>query len=690
MNWGCVFGLLSFCSTTNAQPQDSIRQDTLREVIVKSVAVTRQVNEVPIGAEKVDVTTMSRLPALFGERDIMKSIQLLPGVKSEGDGLGGYQVRGGTASQNHILFDGAQVYNMGHLMGLFSAFNDDAIGNVELFKGLMPARYGGGSSSVLTLSTRNGDTQKHHLSTTVGLLSAKLAADGPIGSKGSSYMVAARTSYLNVFIKAINKYSNNSLAFYDFNTRLNFRLTDKDQLALSLFHGHDGMKVEEMVDMGWDNTTAALSWLHTRNEKSHAHSQLVVSNYATAQGMEIFSFDVNMKGFDRQLTLRHQQTWTAGRTHTLNVGGESTLSFVKSGSWRILQNYECEERYSWLAALWASDNISLFNDRLSLAAGLRCEWMSPLGGKSYYTLDEKGDIIDTLHYGKGRIVKTYTILQPRLSLTWKITPNIAFKTGYSRLAQAVQPIRYSFMALPIDRLAAVNNIVKPLIADQVAAGLSAMTTDGGWDFALDTYYKKLQNVYDYREGMTFNSEIELDRLIKGGRGRAYGLELSAHKNQGRTTGWVAYTLSWVENKIDGIMDGAWYTASNDRRHDFVAVLMSQLSPQWTLSSSWRYTTGQAMTAPAAKYEINGETHYYFGPRNVNRAPDYHRLDLSASHSKQKGKGTRTWTFGLFNAYCRYNAFLVNFKEDKTKPSGTKAVVTSIFGIVPTVSFTYKY
>ena len=190
--------------------------------------------------------------------------------------------------------------------------------------------------------------------------------------------------------------------------------------------------------------------------------------------------------------------------------------------------------------------------------------------------------------------------------------------------------------------------------------------------------------------MTFNSEIELDRLIKGGRGRAYGLELSAHKNQGRTTGWVAYTLSWVENKIDGIMDGAWYTASNDRRHDFVAVLMSQLSPQWTLSSSWRYTTGQAMTAPAAKYEINGETHYYFGPRNVNRAPDYHRLDLSASHSKQKGKGTRTWTFGLFNAYCRYNAFLVNFKEDKTKPSGTKAVVTSIFGIVPTVSFTYKY
>ena len=690
MRWGCVFGLLCICSNTNAQPQDSIRQDTLREVIVNSLAVTRKVNDIPIGTEKVDVTTMSRLPALFGERDLMKALQFLPGVKGEGDGLGGYQVRGGTAAQNHILFDGAQVYNLGHLMGLFSAFNDDAIGNVELFKGLMPARYGGGSSSVLTLSTRNGDTKRHHLSTTVGLLSAKIAADGPMGNKGSSYLVAARTSYINLFIKAIREYSSNSLAFNDFNARLNFRLGDNDQLALSLFRGYDGIKVEELVDMNWANTTATLSWLHTRSNQSYAHSQLVASSFDTDQGMEVFSFNVNMKGFNRQLTLRHQQTWMPNRTHTLNVGGESTLGCVKSGSWRIVQNYECEQRYSWIATLWISDDLSLFADKLKLSAGLRCEWISPLGDGPYYTLDDKGDITDTLHYGKGHIVRTYTSLQPRLSLTWNLTPNIALKTGYSRLAQSVQPIRYSFMALPIDRLAAANNLVKPLVADQVAAGLSAMTADGGWDFAVDTYYKKLQNVYDYREGQTFNSEIELDRLIKGGRGRAYGLELSAHKNQGRTTGWVAYTLSWVENKIDGIMGGKWYTAPNDRRHDFVVVLMSQLSPSWMLSSSWRYATGQAMTAPAAKYELNGETHYYFGPRNTNRAPDFHRLDLSASHSKQKGKGTRTWTFGIFNAYCRYNPFLVNYKEDKTKPSGTKAVVTSIFGIVPTVSFTYKY
>lgn len=673
----------------NAQVEGVQLQDTLKEVLVKSQAATRRLNDVQIGAEKIDVETMSQLPAMFGERDIVKSIQLLPGVKGEGDGLGGYQVRGGTSAQNHILLDGASVYNVGHLMGLFSAFNDDAIGSVELFKGLMAARYGGGSSSVLTMSTRGGDPERHHLSTTVGLLSAKIEADGPMGDNGS-YLVAGRTSYLDLFIKASGKYSNNALNFYDVNTRLNFKLSPSDQLYLSLFRGHDGMKVEELVNMTWSNTTGSLGWLHTLSPRSYTHTQLVASNYATDQGMDVYSFNLNMKGFNRQLTLRHQQTWTPNQVHTFNVGGESTLLGVKSASWRIVANNECEKREGWFASLWASDDVSLFNNRLLVSAGLRCEWFSALGGKPYYTFNEEGDIQDTLHFKKGKIVKTYTSLQPRLSLTWKIGSQVAFKAGYSRLAQMVQPIRNSTMTLPIDRLAMTSNYVKPLIADQVAAGISVMADDGGWDFSADGYWKKLKNVYDFREGKSFNSEIELERLIIGGRGRAYGMELAAHKNTGRTTGWVAYTLSWVQNQIDGIMGGEWYTAPNDRRHDFVVVLMSQLSPSWTFSSTWRYTTGQAMTVPSGKYEISGETRYYFGDRNQNRAPDYHRLDLSVAHSTTKGKATRTWTFGLFNAYCRYNPFLVTFKEDDTKPSGTKAVVTSIFGIVPTVSFTYKY
>ena len=687
-----LLALLCLASTNvlYAQTDDTLRGDTLSEVVVTSQSAQQRISEIQVGLEKVNVETMSRLPSLFGERDIIKGLQLLPGVKSEGDGLGGYQVRGGTSSQNHILLDGACVYNVGHLMGLFSAFNDDAIGNAELFKGLMAARYGGGSSSLLTMSSRNGDTERSHFSATVGLLSAKAEADGPLGNRGSSYLVAGRTSYLNIFIKGIREYSNNSLSFYDFNTRLNFRLSDNDQLSFSLFRGHDRIDVEKMLNMAWANTTGSLSWHRVLSPRRNLFTQFVVSSYDTDQGMDVYSFNLNMKGYNRQLTLRHQQFLSAGSHHTFNVGGESTIIGLQSAAWRIITNHEREKRDGWFAALWMADDMSLFGNRLQLSAGLRCEWLSALGGKPYYILDNDGNILDTFQPRKGHIVKTYTYLQPRLSLAWKIMPTLAIKTGYSRLTQAVQPVRNSSMTMPIDRLAIISNYVKPQVADQIAAGLSWMTNDGGWDFSADAYWKKLRNVYDFREGKTFNSEIELERLITGGHGRAYGMEIGAHKNKGRTTGWLAYTLSWVQNKINGIMDGRWYTAPNDRRHDFVVVVMSQLSEHWSFSSTWRYTTGQAMTAPSGKYEINGETHYAFGNRNENRAPDYHRLDLSVAYSKERAQSTRTWTFGLYNAYNRYNPFFVSFKEDDTKPSGTKAVVTTIFGIVPTISFTYRY
>jgi hypothetical protein len=672
------------------QTDDIQMQDTLSEVLVKSQSAVRRVNELQIGIEKVDVETMSLLPAMLGERDIIKGLQLLPGVKGEGDGLGGYQVRGGTSSQNLILLDGASAFNVGHLVGLFSSFNDDAVGSVDLFKGLMPARFGGGSSSVLNMTTRSGDTDAHHLSATVGLLSAKVEADGPIGAGGSSYLVAGRTSYLNIFIKASGKYSDNSLSFYDLNAKLNFKLSDSDKLYFSLFRGHDVMEVEKMMNMSWGNTTASLGWLHNAGRQGLAHTQLVASDYSTDQGLDVYSFDVDMQGYNRQLTLRHQQTWPLGNAHTLNAGGESTWLGVQSAGWRMLSNHEREKRDGWIASLWAADDMSLFAERLQLSLGLRCEWLTALGGKPYYTLDDDGRITATMNPRKWSRVKTYTVLQPRFSLAWKVTPLAALKVGYSRVAQPVQPIRNSSMTLPIDRMAIMSNNVKPQMADQVAAGLSLMTADSGWDFSADAYYKKIQNVYDYREGMVFNTDVEIERLIVGGRGRAYGLEVAAHKNKGRTTGWVAYTLSRVQNKIEGIMNGAWYTAGNDRRHDLVVVLMSQLSRRWTLSSTWRYTTGQAMTAPAGKYELEGETHYYFGERNVNRAPAYHRLDIGLSHSTTRGRATRTWTFGLYNAYNRYNPFFISFKDDDSKSSGTKTVVTSIFGIVPTVSFTYKY
>lgn len=671
---------------------DSIaRQDTLREIYVSAQSAVQRVKTQQIGAEKVNVMTMGRLPSLMGERDVIKGLQLLPGVKGEADGMGGYQVRGGTSAQNQILLDGASVYNAGHLMGLFSAFNDDAMGGVDLYKGLVPARYGGGSSSVLTINTRSGDTQKHRFAATVGLLTVKAEADGPMGDKGSSYLVAARTSLLNFYIKGMHDYSSNSLSFYDINAKLNFRLSEKDQLAFSVFRSFDLIEVENMMNMSWTNTSGSLGWTHTLNANHRMLTQLVASDFFNDQGIDVFSVNYKLDGFNRQLTLRHQQTWNPNRHHRLDAGGETTLLGLQSASWTVRRNLtEREKRDAWFSALWASDNLSLFDERLLLSAGLRVDFFSALGGKPYYRLDDNGNILETMHPKSGSIVKTYICVQPRLSLTWQMGPLTSIKAGYSRLVQPIHPVRNSSIAMPLDRATFVSNIVQPQVGDQLSAGFALMTPDGSYDFSADAYWKALQHVYDYREGKTFNSEIEMERLLVEGRGRAYGLELAAHKNKGRLTGWVAYTLSKVQNKIDGIMDGAWYTASHDRRHDFVAVLMADIGKKWLLSTTWRYTTGQAMTAPAGKYEIDGETYYYFARRNDRRAPDYHRLDLSMSHTKKFSRMSRTWAFGVINAYNRLNPFVVTFEEDDAKASGTKTVVTSLFGIVPFASLSVKF
>ena len=688
--WIATF--LAVLSALGAWAQNDIiqRQDTLDEVVVVSQSARQRIDEVQIGVEKISVTTLAKVPALFGEKDIIKSIQLLPGVKSESEASGGYQVRGGTSSQNLILLDGATIYNAGHLMGLFSTFNDDALGNASLYKGLQPAAFGGATSSVFDIDTRVGDNQQRHFSGTIGLLSAKIMAEGPIKKGQSSYLVTARRSYLDLFLKTTNKYRNNTLNFYDLNLRFNFRLSPKDILALSLFRGRDNMGVEEVMDMKWDNTTATLSWAHDFNDKLRANTQGVFSNFHNDTGVEFLRQAYDMTGYIRHFTLRHRLVWTPTQRHTIDYGVESTYLQVQSAEWDVNALHQRERRYAWMNSFWASDNVDIVPGRWLLSMGLRLDLFSVLGGSPYYQLDDQGDIIQTTHPKSGSVVKTYVALEPRFSMKWTINPQNTVKIGYSRTSQHIHAIRNSSMSMPFDRFTMSSNILKPQLADQVAVGWMGMTERGDYDFSAEAYFKSIRNVYDYRDGKSFSSEIEIERLLLGGKGRAYGLELCAHKNTGRLTGWASYTLSWSENKIEGINGGEWYTASNDRRHDIAIVALYQLSSQWELSATWRYNTGQALTAPSAKYEIDGTTWYYFAERNGYRAPAYHRLDIGATYTKELSRATRIWTFGLYNAYGRYNPFTIHFEDDDKKPSGSKAVLTALFGIVPSVSFTLKF
>ena len=677
----------SFCAL--AQNDVISREDTLREVTIMSRSAESRVSEVQIGVEKMEVATLARVPSLFGEKDIIKSIQLLPGVKSESDGSGGYQVRGGTSAQNLILLDGTTVYNAGHLMGLFSTFNDEALANASLYKGLVPAQLGGGTSSVFEIDTRPGDTQGYHFSGTVGLLSAKVMAEGPIQKDKSSFLFAGRRSYMDIFLKATDDFKDNTMNFYDMNLRLHFRLSPKDMLNVAFFRGRDNMGLEDMMEMTWGNTTASANWLHTFSDRLYANTQLVYSDFNSDVGIDMMNIHYTMAGFIRHLTLNHRQVWMPTRNHRVNYGLETTYLQLQSAEWDIDFLHQREKRDAWTNSLWVGDEWHI-NGSLDLSAGLRLHLFSVLGGAPYYQLDAEGNIIDTQNPASGQLVKTYASLEPRLSLKWAVTPEHSLKIGYSRTSQDIHAIRGSSASMPFDRYTMTSNIVSPEQADQVAAGWTGLTANGDYDFSVEAYYKDIRHVYDYRDGKSFYSEIEIERLLLGGKGRAYGLEFCAHKNKGRLTGWLSYTLSWSENKIDGINGGRWYTATNDRRHDIALVGMYQLSDRWELSAAWRYNTGQALTAPSAKYEVDGHTYYYYAERSGYRAPAYHRLDLSATYSRRTAKTTQQWAFGLYNAYNRYNPYVISFENDDEKPSGTKTVQTSLFGIIPSVSFTLKY
>ena len=672
-----------------AQTDHVSREDTLREITITSRSAQKRIDEVQIGVEKLEIATLARVPALFGEKDIIKSIQLLPGVKSEGDGSGGYQVRGGTSAQNLILLDGATVYNAGHLMGLFSTFNDEALANASLYKGMVPAQLGGGTSSVFDIDTRPGDMQRYHFNGSIGLLSAKAMIEGPIERDRSSFLFAGRRSYMDLFLKASKDYKDNTMYFYDTNLRLNFRLSQRNLLSISLFRGRDNMGLEDLMDMTWGNTTATANWLHTFSDRLYTNTQLTYSDFSNDVGIDMMNIHYTMAGYIRHLTLGHRQVWTPSQSHRVNVGLETTYLQLQSAAWDIDFLHQREKRNAWVSSLWANEEWHL-NDHVDLTAGVRLRLFTALGGAPYYKIDAKGHITDIQNPASGTFVKTYADLEPRVSLKWAVNRQHSLKIGYSRTSQDIHAIRGSSSSMPFDRYTMTSNIVKPERANQVAAGWTAITPTGAYDFSAEVYYKDIDNVYDYRDGKSFHSEIEIERLLLGGKGRAYGLELCAHKNEGQLTGWLSYTLSWSENKIEGINGGEWYTASNDRRHDIALVGMYRLNDRWELSAAWRYNTGQALTAPSAKYEVDGRTYYYYAERNGYRAPAYHRLDISATYSRRLKRTTQQWAFGLYNAYNRYNPYVITFENDNESPTGTKTMQTSLFGIIPSVSFTVKY
>jgi hypothetical protein len=670
----------------------------LGAVTITGTSTKRSLSTPQMGLERLTTKEMKNVPVLLGERDAIKVIQLLPGIKSAGEGNAGMYVRGGAADQNLILLDEAPVYNASHLLGFFSTFNSDAIKDIAVYKGGMPAQYGGRLSSVLDIKMNDGNNQHFGVSGGVGLISAKLNVEGPIQKDKSSFLITGRRTYADMFLKLSNDSSlnNNTLYFYDINAKMNLELGDKDKLYLSGYFGKDKLGVGDLFGLQWGNTTGTLRWNHIFNNKLFSNTSLIYSNYDYTVSINSGAVNADIYSKIRDYNLKEELQWYPSSSHSVRFGFNTIYHTITPGQVTTSETSQInartlEDRYSWENAVYATDSWKV-SDKLSMTYGLRLSAFSVLGKGDFFNIDAAGKIVDTLHYQSGDFVKTYVNLEPRLALSYNLNTTSSLKASYVRNTQNLHLISNSTTSSPTDKWVASTNIIKPEISDQYSIGFYKDLFNGDYELTVETYYKSLQNQIDYRDGANVNSvsnAIESELLF--GKGRAYGLEWLFKKRVGKFSGWLSYTLSKTERQINGINGNKWYNARQDRTHDVAIVAMYQLSKKWTLSANWIYYTGDAVTYPSGKYQVDGQTVYYFTGRNAYRMPDYHRLDLGATLQLRKRKRwSSELAFSLYNAYGRENAYTITFEDSKEGPNKTVAKQTALFKYIPSISYNFKF
>ncbi|MBL7818276.1 MAG: TonB-dependent receptor [Saprospiraceae bacterium] len=671
----------------------------LSEVVISAKKADENIRTAQMGVEKIDVKDVAKIPVLFGEKDILKTIQLLPGVKSAGEGQSGFYVRGGAVDQNLILLDEAPVYNANHLLGFFSTFNSDAIKDATLVKGNAPPQYGGRLSSVLDIKMNEGNNQDFGASGGIGLISSKLNLEGPIQKDKSSFLLTGRRTYADAFLKLSNDstLNNNTLYFYDLNAKVNYKLSSKDRLFLSGYFGRDKLGFGDVFGIDWGNATGTARWNHVWNDRLFSNTSLIYSNYdykiKISQNSTNFNItsqieDWNLKQ-EFQFFSNPNNSWRFGFNvihHDIVPGNITNESTDGSGP----TFGDLQKRQSLESAIYAGNNQKI-GDKLELNYGLRLSVFNVLGGSNYYNIDTKGNITDTLDYAKGSIVKTYINLEPRLSLAYTLTPSVSLKAAYARNTQNMHLLTNSTTTSPTDRWVSSSNIIKPEIADQFSIGYFQNFADNKYELSLEAYYKTMQNQVDYRDGanLRVNDAVETELLF--GKGRAYGLELLLKKKSGKFNGWISYTLARSERQLDGVNGGSWYPARQDRMHDIAVVGIYQLNPKWTLGATWVYYTGNAVTFPSGKYNVADQILWYYTERNGYRMPAYHRMDLSATWQLKKGKRWESeLAFSIYNVYGRENAYSINFRQSETDPTKTEVVQTALFKQVPSISYNFKF
>lgn len=680
-------------------------------VEVTAEKLDENVTSAEMGVDKIDIKEIENIPVLFGEKDVLKTIQLLPGVKPAGEGNAGFFVRGGSADQNLILLDEAPVYNASHLLGFFSVFNSDALKDVKLYKGGAPAEFGGRLSSVMDIKMKEGNSKKLSVSGGLGLISSKLTIEAPIVKDKGSFIVSGRRTYADVFLRLSNNEAaqNSILYFYDLNAKANYRITKKDRIFLSGYFGRDNFGFSDQFGFDWGNATGTFRWNHIYGDRLFGNTSVIFSNYnykiKFGSGNETFEIgseiqDINIKeDFDFYINTNNTLSFGANIIHHTFRPGEidtgSDIDFVLN---------DIENRYSLESAAYIS-NEQKIKKRWKVVYGLRLSNFTQIGPGDIFSYDVDGKVTDTTTYDDWEAVSSYWGLSPRVSVNFSLNESSSIKASYARTYQYIHLISNSTSSSPTDIWIPSSNNVKPQIADQGAIGYFRNFFDNTLEFSTEVYYKNMQNVIDYRDGaeVTLNPTVEGELLY--GIGRAYGVELLLKKRRGKFSGWVSYTLSRSERQFAEINDGAWYAARQDRTHDVSIVGMYNFTERITASATWVYYTGNAVTFPSGKYELDGQIVNLYSERNGYRMPDYHRLDLGVTLYNKKFKTITdpitgeekevakrfesSWNFSVYNAYARENAYSITFQEN-AETGQTEAVQLALFKAVPSVSFNFKF
>lgn len=667
----------------------------LEEVVIKAQKEDHNIRSTEMGVIKLSPKDISAVPVLFGEKDLMKTLQLMPGVKSAGEGSSGFNVRGGSADQNLILLDEATVYNASHLLGFFSVFNSDAIKDVNMIKGGGPAEYGGRLSSVLDIKMKEGNMKDYNVSGGLGLISSRLTVEGPIVKDKGSFVISGRRTYLDLFLGLSSDESlgNTQLYFYDLNMKANYKINDKNRIFLSGYFGRDVFGYDDMMGIDWGNYTGTIRWNHLFNDRLFLNSSLIISDYNYSMSMDTGEDNLEILSGINDINLKEDFSFYINPQNTLKFGANASYHTFIPGEVSGNENfnsYNQEDDYAYEAAAYISHGLTL-TEKLKFEYGLRYSLFAVTGPGDVYTYDNSNNIIDTKTYNSNEIIKTYGGFEPRFAATYTLNNQSSLKLAYSRNRQYLHLLSNSTSGTPMDAWIPSSSIIEPEIADQISIGYFKNLFDNKIETSVEVYYKDMQNQLDYENGADLFLNPYIESQLVYGEGRSYGAEFLIKKNSGKFTGWLSYTYSKTEKRFDEVNDGDWYPTKYDRTHDVSLVGMYQFNPKWNVSATWVYNTGDAVTFPSGKYEIEGQTVNYYTERNGYRMPDYHRLDVGVTYTKQKRKGREaSWNFSLYNAYGRENAYTITFQESESDPNVTEAVQLSLFKWIPSITYNFKF